>query len=54
MSVYLEFIDFIVPIETIKENAMGFVNSLELLTNFDIEESKRMLFIFYKEIEVNK
>ena len=41
-------------IETIKENAIGFVNSLELLTNFDIEEGKRMLFIFYKEIEVNK
>jgi hypothetical protein len=41
-------------IETIKENAMGFVNSLELLTNFDIEEGKRMLFIFYKEIEIKK
>jgi hypothetical protein len=44
----------VVAIETIKENAVGFVNSLELLSNFDIEESKRMLFIFYKEIEIKK
>jgi hypothetical protein len=41
-------------IETIKENALGFVNSLELLANFDIEEGKRMLFIFYKEIQIKK
>ena len=41
-------------IETIKENAIGFVNSLELLTNFDIEEGKRMLVIFFKEIEIKK
>jgi hypothetical protein len=41
-------------IETIKENAVGFVNSLELLSNFDIEDSKRMLFIFFKEIDSSK
>jgi len=41
-------------VESIKENASGFVNSLELLTNFEIEEGKRMLFIFFKEMEVKK
>lgn len=38
-------------IEKIKENSSGFVNSLELLNNFEIEDGKRMLFIFYKEIK---
>lgn len=38
-------------LETIRENSIGFVKSLELLTNFDIEEGKRMTFIFYKEIQ---
>jgi hypothetical protein len=38
-------------IEKIKENSVGFVNGLELLTNFDIEEEKRMLFIYIKKIE---
>jgi hypothetical protein len=37
-------------IESIKENAMGFVKSMELLTNFDNPDGKRMVFIFYKEI----
>lgn len=37
-------------IESIKENAMGFVKSMELLTNFDNTDGKRMVFIFYKEI----
>jgi hypothetical protein len=37
-------------IETIKENAMGFVKSMELLTNFDNPDGKRMVFIFYKEM----
>jgi len=37
-------------IESIKENSVGFVNGLELLTNFDIEEGKRMLFIYYKKM----
>ena len=35
-------------IESIKENAMGFVKSMELLTNFDNADGKRMVFIFYK------
>ena len=37
-------------IESIKENAMGFVKSMELLTNFDNPDGKRMVFIFYKEM----
>lgn len=37
-------------IESIKENAMGFVKSMELLTNFDNLDGKRMVFIFYKEM----
>lgn len=37
-------------IESIKENAMGFVKSMELLTNFDNPDAKRKVFIFYKEI----
>ena len=35
-------------IESIKENSMGFVKSMELLTNFDNPDGKRMVFIFYK------
>jgi hypothetical protein len=38
-------------IESIKENAVGFTQGLELLTNFDDENSKRMVFIFYREIK---
>lgn len=38
-------------IESIKENAAGFSQGLELLTNFDDEQSKRMVFIFYREIQ---
>ena len=34
-------------IESIKENAMGFVKSMELLTNFDNPDGKRMVFLFY-------
>ena len=37
-------------IESIKENALGFVKSMELLTNFDNSDGKRMVFIFYKEM----
>lgn len=37
-------------IETIRENSIGFVKAMELLTNFDIEEGKKMVFIFYKEL----
>jgi len=38
-------------IERIKENSVGFVNGLELLTNFGIEEGNRMLFIYLKKID---
>jgi hypothetical protein len=38
-------------IESIKENAVGFSQGLELLTNFDDETSKRMVFIYYREIK---
>lgn len=38
-------------IEKIKENSVGFVKGLELLTNFDIDEGERMLFIYIKKIE---
>lgn len=38
-------------IESIKENAVGFTQGLELLTNFDDEQSKRMVFIYYREIK---
>lgn len=38
-------------IESIKENAIGFVRSMELLTNFDNPDGKRMVFIFYKELK---
>jgi hypothetical protein len=37
-------------IESIKENSMGFVKSMELLANFDNPDGKRMVFIFYKEM----
>ncbi len=38
-------------IESIKENALGFVKSMELLTNFNNSDGKRMVFIFYKEMK---
>jgi len=38
-------------IEKIKENSVGFVKGLELLTNFDIDEGERMLFMYIKKIE---
>lgn len=38
-------------IESIKENSMGFVKSMELLTNFYNTDGKRIVFIFYKEMK---
>lgn len=38
-------------IETIKENSFGFVRAMELLTNFEIDEGKRVLFIYFKELK---
>ena len=37
-------------IESIKENSLGFVNGMELLTNFDIEQGGKMLFIYFKKM----
>jgi hypothetical protein len=38
-------------IESIKQNAMGFTQGLELLTNFDNTDNNRMVFIYYREIK---
>jgi len=38
-------------IEKIKENASGFVKQMEQLANFDINDSERKLFVFYKKLE---
>ena len=37
-------------IESIKENATGFSQGLELLNNFEDEKTKRMVFIYYREL----
>lgn len=41
----------IATVESIKENSLGFVKGMELLTNFDTEEGKRILFIYYKDLK---
>ncbi len=38
-------------IETIKQNSVGFVNAMELLTSFEIEDGKGFLFIYFKELK---
>lgn len=38
-------------IQIIKEHSVGFVKGLEMLTNFNIEEGKRMLYIYFIEIK---
>jgi hypothetical protein len=35
-------------LESIKENSIGFVQGMELLSNFPIEEDKRMVFIYFR------
>jgi len=37
-------------IESIRENSTGFVEGLELLTSFETDEGKRMVFIYMREI----
>jgi hypothetical protein len=37
-------------VESIKQNSMGFTQGLELLCNFDNPDSKRMVFIYQREI----
>ena len=41
-------------IESIRENSVGFVQGMELLTNFDTEEGTRMVFIYYREMKEEK
>ncbi len=41
-------------IESIRESSVGFVQGMELLTNFDTEEGKRMVFIYYREMKEEK
>lgn len=38
-------------VESIKENSLGFVKGMELLTNFDTDEGKRMVFIYYRNLK---
>jgi hypothetical protein len=38
-------------IESIRENSLGFVEGLELLTNFQTDEGKRMVFVFSREMK---
>jgi hypothetical protein len=38
-------------IESINQNSSGFTQGLELLTNFDNVDSKRMVFIYYRAIK---
>jgi hypothetical protein len=35
----------------IKQNLMGFSQGLELLTNFDGADPKRMVFIYFRELK---
>ena len=36
----------------LKENSIGlFVSAMELLTNFEIVDGKRVLFIYFKELK---
>jgi len=38
-------------IESIKQNAMGFTRGLELLTNFDNVDGKRMIYVYMREMK---
>ena len=38
-------------VEQIKQNASGFSQGLELLTNFDNSDTKRMVFIYIRELK---
>lgn len=38
-------------IESMRENSFGFVQGLELLINFDTDEGKRMVFVFFREMK---
>ena len=45
---------FIETIEIIKQNSVGFTKGLELLINFESIDSKRFVFIYFREIESAK
>jgi hypothetical protein len=38
-------------VEQIKQNSVGFSKGLELLSNFDNSEGKKMVFIYFREME---
>ena len=38
-------------IERIKQNSMGFTQGLEVLTNFNNPDNKRVVFIYFREIK---
>lgn len=38
-------------VESIRQNSTGFTQGLELLSNFEHSDSKRMVFIYYREIK---
>jgi hypothetical protein len=38
-------------VEQIKQNSLGFSKGLELLTNFDQADSKKMVFIYFREMK---
>ena len=38
-------------VESIKQNSRGFTQGLELLTNFENSDSKRMVFMYYRELK---
>lgn len=48
---YTEVKTTVETIEKTKEYSVGFVNGLELCTNFDIEEGRRILYIYIKKID---
>ena len=41
-------------IESIKQNSMGFTQGLELLTNFENYDGKRMVFVYMREMNTEK
>lgn len=41
-------------IESIKQNSMGFTQGLELLTNFENSDGNRMVFVYMREMKVEK
>lgn len=41
-------------IENIKENSIGYVRQLEMLTNFPAKEDGWQVFMFFKKLDINK